>query len=363
MEGPFGGLIERIIEFFDEFYLIRLSGEVRRGMTEKVERGEPICAPAFGYRIENKQYFPSDDAPVVKDVFASFLAGEKMRHIAQRLADQGVRTRFGNPPDHRWIDYMLNNPVYIGKIRWCPEGRAASRRDFSNSKTMITDGKHEPIIDLDTWERVQARLEEVRLRYGKHQRSDQPVQFMLKGLVRCSACGSTLVSVYDKKTHRLQCHSYGRGVCRTSHSVAVDRLNAAVTSALAECIKSNTFDIEIKTTYVATGIDYDKLIADAERKLLRVKEAYQNGVDTLAEYTAAKKSITNEIDRIKKERLAEVKKSNISVQNFRDRVQKVYDFITDPSNTEQAKNEMLRTIIDRVVFHRPDNTVSVHFYA
>ena len=35
IEGPFGSLIERIIEWMDEYYSIRLSGEVLRGMKEK----------------------------------------------------------------------------------------------------------------------------------------------------------------------------------------------------------------------------------------------------------------------------------------------------------------------------------------
>lgn len=363
MEGPFGGLIERIIEFFDEFYLIRLSGEVRRGMTEKVERGEPICAPSFGYRIENKQYFPSEDAPIVRDVFASYLNGEPMRHIAQRLASQGVRTRFGNPPDHRWIDYMLNNPVYIGKIRWCPDGRAASRRDYHNEKNMIVDGKHEPIIDTDLWEAVQKKIAATKLRYGKYQRKSQPIHFMLKGLVRCSACGSTLVRTSDEKTPRLQCHSYSRGTCSVSHSISIERLNAAVLHALDECIRTNTFDLEIKSAYVATGTDYDKLLADAERKMQRIKHAYQSGIDTLEEYSAAKKNVAAEIARIKKERLDDIKKSSASVQDFGDRVQRVYDFVTDPSNTEKAKNEMLRTVLDHVTFYRATNSVSIHFYA
>ncbi|UKI36592.1 MAG: hypothetical protein L6V93_22505 [Clostridiales bacterium] len=37
-DGPFGGLIERIIEWSDEYYSIRLSGEVKRGMNESVAR-------------------------------------------------------------------------------------------------------------------------------------------------------------------------------------------------------------------------------------------------------------------------------------------------------------------------------------
>ena len=49
-EGPFGSLIERIIEWMDEYYSIRLSGEVMRGMTEKALRGGYQASPPLGYR-------------------------------------------------------------------------------------------------------------------------------------------------------------------------------------------------------------------------------------------------------------------------------------------------------------------------
>ena len=48
MEGPFGSLIERIIEWMDEFYSIRLSGDVSRGMTEKALRGGYQSRPPLG---------------------------------------------------------------------------------------------------------------------------------------------------------------------------------------------------------------------------------------------------------------------------------------------------------------------------
>lgn len=48
-EGPFGTLIERIIEWMDEYYSIRLSGEVTRGMTEKALRGGFQTGAPFGY--------------------------------------------------------------------------------------------------------------------------------------------------------------------------------------------------------------------------------------------------------------------------------------------------------------------------
>ena len=49
IEGPFGSLIERIIEWMDEYYSVRLSGEVTRGMTEKALRGGYQARPPLGY--------------------------------------------------------------------------------------------------------------------------------------------------------------------------------------------------------------------------------------------------------------------------------------------------------------------------
>ena len=87
----------------------------------------------------------------------------------------------------------MHNPVYIGKIRWSTNGRAASTRDYDNENIMIVDGTHEPLIDLDTWNKVQELLMENKHKYKRYQRREQPVKFMLNGLVRCDHCGATLV--------------------------------------------------------------------------------------------------------------------------------------------------------------------------
>ena len=47
-DSPFSSLIERIIEWMDEYYLINLASEVRRGMKEKATRGEAMGTAPFG---------------------------------------------------------------------------------------------------------------------------------------------------------------------------------------------------------------------------------------------------------------------------------------------------------------------------
>ena len=72
IDGPFGSLIERIIEWMDEYYSINLSGEVMRGMTEKAMRGGYQTTPSLGYEaVGHGQPFAvvPEEAEIVKYIF------------------------------------------------------------------------------------------------------------------------------------------------------------------------------------------------------------------------------------------------------------------------------------------------------
>ena len=60
-EGVIGELVERIFEWMDEYYSIRLSGEVRRGMTQKALAGGYNANVPCGYTKEKgPQYYPAN---------------------------------------------------------------------------------------------------------------------------------------------------------------------------------------------------------------------------------------------------------------------------------------------------------------
>ena len=83
--GPFGSLIERIIEWMDEFYSIRLSQEVKRSMTVNAQRGKLQASPSFGYRAEGGKLIPlPEEAAHVRRIFDSFVAGAGLWNIADR---------------------------------------------------------------------------------------------------------------------------------------------------------------------------------------------------------------------------------------------------------------------------------------
>lgn len=363
-DSPFAPLIERIIEFMDEYYSTRLSQEVTRGMTEKASRGEAMSAAPFGYDSQGKSFIPNDDAKIVNYIYDSYLSGKGYRAIAQELGTMGIRTKRGNIPDNRFVEYILQNPVYIGKIRWSPECKGSkSRYKGDNSSVMIVDGKHEAIIDTAKFEQVQDMIADQKKRYGKYQRREQPVQFMLKGLVRCGNCGATLVYV-GTKYPAMQCHQYARGVCKVSHSLSISKANRVVIDKIEETLKTLDFNIIYKTqNNPQENIDYDKLIKQEKEKIRRASEAYDAGFDTLEEYGIKKRTYQSRISEYESAKIQQPKKKNDTIPNeFLKKCQNVLKIIKSPEADEAAKNEALRTIIDHITYEKEDNNLAIYFY-
>lgn len=368
-EGHFGTLIERIIEWMDEFYLINLGTEVKRGMTEKVSRGEPVCAPAFGYIIREKKYYPhEEEADIIREIFARYADGDGMRRIAVDLGNRGIRTKRGNQPYNRWVEYILRNPVYIGKIRWSIDGaRPMHSRDFDNENIMIVDGHHEPLVPIELWNKVQTRLDTEKALYPKHAKKEQPVSIMTKGLVRCSSCGGTLATSRAKsgkaQTPTVQCCNYSRGSCHVSHSVTVPRLESSIITALKQSVTERIFAVspEKKKSLVPNAPDYDKLIAIEERRLERAKAAYLSEVDTIEQYAENKKVITARIEELTALRDKSTTPTILDLDAYADKVTQVVNIIESEKVSPEAKNTALRTIIDKIIYNKPNESISIYF--
>ena len=370
-DGPFGSLIERIIEWMDEFYLINLSTEVIRGMTEKASRGEPTCPPPFGYIMRDGKYYPDEEsgkADIVRDVFTLYANGAGQREIAIMLGARGIRTKFGNMPENRWIDYMLRNPCYIGMIRWSLEGaRAVSKRDYNNENIMTVYGSHEPLISQELWDTVQKMLDAQKKAYPKYAKKEQPVQYMLKGLVRCSSCGGTIAMASARsgksKTLTMQCCNYAKGSCHTSHSITMPKIEEAFIEGIRNALENKQFTMSPKAPKKQdqNAVDYDKLIAVEERRLERAKEAYLAEIDTIEQYAQNKKEITEKIEELIARRDKETVKE-IDMDAFAKKVAEIVDFIEKDDVTDQAKNEALHNIIEKIVFEKAKGNLAIYFH-
>ena len=190
---------------------------------------------------------------------------------------------------------------------------------------------------------------------------------MTKGLVVCSACKGTLAVSSAKsrkaKLPTLQCCNYSRGSCHTSHSVVVPRLEKAVINGLKEACKEKSFTISPERKTITTDLpDYDKLIAIEERKLERAKTAYLSEIDTIEQYAENKKAITANIEKLNGLKNKTSQLLPKSPNEFAEKVLSVVEYIEKDDVTPQAKNEALRTIIDKIVYNKAEESVAIYFY-
>lgn len=358
-EGELGEIVERLIEWMDQYYSRRLSEEVHRGMESAVNRGYPVSIAPFGYVIprvvdgEKKQHelvIDETKANYVRMMYDDFEAGLGTREIAQKLNALGVKTNRGGLWENRTVEDILRNKTYVGFVHWNPKGK--TRRNYDCEDVIYTKGTHIPIISDEQFERVQLILQKKKTIYKKYSRGQGSQPYMLHGLVKCSACGATLTRC---TTNSLQCHNYARGKCKVSHSISLSNINPIVI-ALLEATLAGT----IPPAFAAPAEkpdNTDLLIADAQKRLDRIYQSFERGVYDDDEYLIRSRKVKAEIMQLEAARPQKVEPQ--IVQTHFD----LMKIITDPEATEEQKNLALRAMVDHIVFNRTENTVEIFLNA
>lgn len=365
--GPFASLIERIIEWFDEFYSIRLSQEVKRTMTVKAGRGEFQSSPSFGYRAKMEAGKKTvlepvpEEAAIVHEIFTRFVGGEGCYAIARWLNTQGITTHRGNAFENRTVEYIIRNPVYVGKLRWTPTGR--TRRDFTNPDTIVADAEHEPIVSQDLFDAAQVQMAKIKAAWGYKARPTYELKDWLSGLVRCSECGTTLVF---SKPHYFKCNNYAKGRCRSSQHIGVEELHEAVIACLEEDEHSKQ-PLKCSVVYSSDeqGGELSRLRAartDLQRRSDRLLDAYLGGAVDLQQFSNAKaaldKSLSETESRIKEIEDAANGSDNLSVL-LTAAIKETREKLQAPDLSIEDKNNALRNITERIVFNKAQLTLDI----
>lgn len=361
--GPFGSLIERIIEWMDEFYSIRLSQEVKRSMRVNAERGKLQATASFGYRAEDGRLVPDETESVyVRRIFDSFLAGKGIYVIARELNAMGVRTHRGNPFENRTIEYILRNPVYIGKLRWNPSGR--TRRDFFNENIIVADGGHEPLVSEEIWNAAQRQLDAVKAQWGYKARPSCELKGWTSGIVRCAACGATLIFA---RPHYYKCNNYARGRCRHSQHVRAEALEEAVIARLNKDAAS-TSPVAYSITFTNASGGHELARLEAAVKQLRVKrgrlqEAYLAGVLNLNDFFAAKTDIESSLsrDEAELEELREKSDTSAAENRLQTAIARALVTLQSPDASLEEKNSAARSVIESCVFDKENSLLTITY--
>ena len=347
IDGPFGSLIERIIEWMDEYYSIRLSGEVLRGMKEKALKNGYQTAPCLGYNavgggrpfIINEQEYKI--ITYIMDQYDNH--NTDSTSIARKCNDLGYRTKRGNLFERRNIDSILRNPFYCGIVTW--DGIAF-------------EGTHEVRLSRERYE-SRIRLMNARKRPVKH-RNVSACRHWLSGLIKCSICGSTLSYTGNQACPYFQCWKYAKGFHKTSVSISVKKAEQAVIEYFEKLLNGEDFSYIYKGNqpFEKDANRIESLQPELDRitiKEQRVRAAYENEIDTLEEYRENRRRLNAQRADLLKE-ICELEsleeKPAPSQEEVKREIQTVYDVITNPNIDYETKGMFIRTVVDQIVLDK-----------
>ena len=373
-EGMMGQLIERILEWMDEYYSINLSQEVTRGMTEKAMRGGYLGSQPFGYTNskDEKDKIPKPiphEADIIKYIFDRFVNGNVgLPIIASELNHKGFKTRGNQNWNTRTLQYMVMNPFYIGKTRWNYAKHNKARKINPKEEWIIADAQHEPLVSEEIWQKANEKLEAGRRPTGISGRI--PRQHWLSGILRCSECGGTITfrnGVPRKgQSAFFQCRKYINKGCEESQYTVYSKMEEYFFEGLKQCITEQRYTFVENPNKVVEldNTDYLKIeIEDLEKKLKKLNMAFLDDIYTEEEFKTLKVSITSEINKLTLKMENTTSQNNAQIQpNMENKILSLVEYLKDENFSIEQKNEQLKSVVQKVVFSRKNQTMDFYFW-
>lgn len=345
-------ILEAFLEAMAEYYSINLSEEVKKGQIEKHSQGGLQTRPSFGYDVENNKLIINEkEAKIVKMIFESYsLENKSMMEIAKNVNSLEILTKNGNKFENRTIYYILNNPVYIGKLKYTPGRR--NTYNFDDPNTILVEGKHSPIIDNNLWDLTQLKLSKNNKWKKPKARLDFSIKHWSKGLIRCKNCSCTLVTT---GTGKYRCNGYNKGKCDNYTKIDINGAENLILAQIKEDFNSGIIKNIVPSKKEKKSIsEYDIIVSSInsiDEKEERIKKSYINGIDTLEEYKANKEMLTREKERLTK-KLALIEKPNLEKhkKEIIENGKNVYEILTNENVSLEEKNDIVNKLINKVEY-------------
>ena len=282
-----GQLVENIMASIAEFYSANLGEEVKKGMRIVIKRGGWPHLPPRGYRLEtgeNGRPRPVPDeitGPLVRQAFELYASGMySLVRLSEDLAEKGLTTTTGKPIPNSYIQHMLENPFYVGRLRWNGQEHP---------------GKHEPLITTDLFERVAAVLKNRQTETGERR---SKLTFFLRGVASCAHCGSRITAERHKRWSYYRCvRKTRRKTLCPSRASNVDRVHAQLRTIYQQLRLTETLrnalnqaserDVEERSAMAKRRLSSLTMVRTrCEQRLVRAAEAYASGTVPLDTFRA-----------------------------------------------------------------------------
>ncbi len=374
---------------FNEWLVRDTSKKIKAVKRSKGMSGKPITSkPVYGYLMDEDENFIIDEeaAPVVRQIYSLCLAGNGPTKIARMLTEQQIptpgtleyrrtgSTRRSHPGyECKWatntVVHLLENREYTGCLvnfkTEKPSYKLKHSIENPPEKQAVFENHHEPIIDRETWERVQ----ELRKQRKRPNRYDEVGLF--SGILFCADCGSVMYQQRYQTDKRKQdcyiCGSYKKRTADcTAHFIRTDLLTAGVLSNLRKVTSyAAKHEARFMKLLIEQNEDGDRRRNAAKKKELEAaekriaelsaifKRLYEDSVtgrisderftELSADYEAEQKEL--------KERAARLREELSKAQEATANAEKFMNVVRRHTTIEELTPTLLREFVEKIVVH------------
>ena len=374
---------------FNEWLVRDTSKKIKAVKRSKGMSGKPITSkPVYGYLMDEDENFIIDEeaAPVVRQIYSLCLAGNGPTKIARMLTEQQIPTpgtleyrrtgstrRYHPGYECKWatntVVHLLENREYTGCLVNFKTDKVSYKLKHSienpPEKQAVFENHHEPIIDRETWERVQ----ELRKQRKRPNRYDEVGLF--SGILFCADCGSVMYQQRYQTDKRKQdcyiCGSYKKRTADcTAHFIRTDLLTAGVLSNLR---KVTSYAAKHEARFMKLLIEQNedggkrrnaakkKELEAAEKRIAELsaifKRLYEDSVtgrisderftELSADYEAEQKEL--------KERAARLREELSKAQEATANAEKFMNVVRRHTTIEELTPTLLREFVEKIVVH------------
>ncbi|SDA29548.1 Site-specific DNA recombinase [Ruminococcus sp. YE71] len=299
-----------------------ISKNVTWGIEKQFREGKVRynMSTVLGYRMgdDGKPYIVEEEAEIVREIFKMYLDGMTLNTIAEILTAKGAKRRNGSS---EWqknnIRVILRNEKYVGDAIL----QKTYTKDCITHKRLINYGDrtkylihdcHVPIIDRDTYNRVQ---QEIARRNSVQQKSTRTKTeqgkysglYALSEIMVCGECGSQYRRVtWTSHGHKLivwRCINrldHGNRYCKCSPSLNEEKLHNAIVGAMNEIYKSDSSFLDMIEQNIGCAITESDELGHAITKIEdRLTEIEKVRDDLIQLVTAGSIAIESSDDKFK----------------------------------------------------------------
>ena len=165
-----------------KYYVDNLSENVKRGLRQKVRRGEyPGVAPT-GYlndKVNHKMVKDPERYRLVQKLFELYATKNySLKDLRNKITEIGLVSRNGKRLTVSNIQMILRNPFYYGAFKFNGE---------------LYEGKHEPAIAKKLFDKVQEVMSEKSRPKKRGEKT-----YIFRGLLKCGECGCSITAETQK---------------------------------------------------------------------------------------------------------------------------------------------------------------------